>query len=292
MKNKPDNFIVNTVISKDGTKIGYRKIGNGKGLIIAHGGGRISQNYEQLAHALADRFTVYIPDRRGRGLSGEEGPGYDLAKAAEDLEAVINATNTSFIFGHSAGGLVALETMLLYPLEKSALYDVPFSFNHSVPTEWFPDFEKALEEKKLKRATAILLKGLQVVEGMNKMPTWSILLLVNILSLFQRGDTKTKMLTLVPTVRADIRMVMEADSKYGRYSSINIPVALMLGSKSPTYFHEGARSMIPLLKRSVTKIFEKLDHSAPEEESEAIANYLKEFYQPDLKHIGDHIESY
>src|ERR1044072_7939414 len=99
-------FTTKSTISKDGTIIGYRQIGNGEGLIICHGGGRISQNYEKLAIALSDAFTVYIPDRRGRGLSGQEGENYTVRKAAEDLEAVIRETSASFIFGHSSGALI------------------------------------------------------------------------------------------------------------------------------------------------------------------------------------------
>ncbi|MCW3085807.1 MAG: alpha/beta hydrolase [Bacteroidetes bacterium] len=64
------SIVTKSVISKDGTVIGCRQFGSGPGLIICHGGGRISQNYEKLATALSGNFTVYIPDRRGRGLAG------------------------------------------------------------------------------------------------------------------------------------------------------------------------------------------------------------------------------
>jgi hypothetical protein len=35
-----------------------------------HGGGQASQNLITLAGALRDSFTVYVPDRRGRGIAG------------------------------------------------------------------------------------------------------------------------------------------------------------------------------------------------------------------------------
>src|ERR1700722_19602010 len=60
---------VGSVISSDGTGIGYRQMGDGPGLILVHGGMQSTQNLTKLARALCHRFTVYLPDRRGRGLS-------------------------------------------------------------------------------------------------------------------------------------------------------------------------------------------------------------------------------
>jgi hypothetical protein len=38
-----------------------------------HTGMQAAQNFMLLAKALSDEFTVYLPDRRGRGLSGPPG---------------------------------------------------------------------------------------------------------------------------------------------------------------------------------------------------------------------------
>jgi len=68
-------------VTSDGTTIGYRQIGSGPGLILLHGGMQASQHYMRLATALSDAFTVYVPDRRGRGLSGPYGDQYAIAHA-------------------------------------------------------------------------------------------------------------------------------------------------------------------------------------------------------------------
>src|SRR4051812_3147471 len=90
------------IISEDGTRVGYRQSGKGPGLVICHGGGRISQNYQKLAEALSESFTVYIPDRRGRGLSGAEGSSYHMKEATEDLIAILRSTGAQLVSGHSA----------------------------------------------------------------------------------------------------------------------------------------------------------------------------------------------
>ena len=60
--------------------IGYRQTGSGPGLVVLHGGMRAAQHYLVLAEALADGYTVYIQDRRGRGLSGPPGENYSKEK--------------------------------------------------------------------------------------------------------------------------------------------------------------------------------------------------------------------
>jgi len=94
MKQKPGiaSHTTGSIHSKDGTTIGYRKLGHGPGLILLHGGMQSSRNFMRLAAALSDAFTLYIPDRRGRGLSGPHGQSYNLSRECEDIESLIAAT--------------------------------------------------------------------------------------------------------------------------------------------------------------------------------------------------------
>src|SRR5215471_7108986 len=86
------------VSSKDGTKIHYRQIGSGEGLVLVHGGMMYSNNFMLLAESLAHDFTVYIPDRCARGLS-EIHKKYSLLAESEDIQAILNQTNTQYAFG-------------------------------------------------------------------------------------------------------------------------------------------------------------------------------------------------
>ena len=65
-----DRYSTGSIVSKDGTTIGYRQLGRGPGLIVLHGAMESARSHMQFAEALAPSFTVYLPDRRGRGLSG------------------------------------------------------------------------------------------------------------------------------------------------------------------------------------------------------------------------------
>ncbi len=77
-----------TVLSADGTKIDLRFLGSGPGLIVVGGALQSAEDYLLLAQTLSASFTVYVPNRRGRGGSGPHGADYSLEREREDLLAV------------------------------------------------------------------------------------------------------------------------------------------------------------------------------------------------------------
>ena len=70
--------------------IRYRTFGGGgPKVVLLHGGMQTAQNFRKLAVELADQFTVYVPDRRGRGASGDYAPDHGLSTEIRGLEPVI-----------------------------------------------------------------------------------------------------------------------------------------------------------------------------------------------------------
>src|SRR5882757_7932454 len=91
-----------SVESRDGTSIGYWKIGRGPAVVVLHGSMESARSHTLLAQALADDFTVYLPDRRGRGLSGPHRADHGVRTEVEDLEAVLREAGATLAFGVSA----------------------------------------------------------------------------------------------------------------------------------------------------------------------------------------------
>ncbi len=161
-RSEPPAYTTGAVTSHDGTTIGYRQLGHGPGIVAVHGGMQAAQNFMKLAAALADTFTVYLPDRRGRGLSGPPGDHYSLKAECEDIDALLNATGTHNVFGLSSGALIALQAALtLAAIHKVALYEPPLSIDHSTPTEWVTRYDREVAQGRLGSAVVTALKGTQ-----------------------------------------------------------------------------------------------------------------------------------
>jgi pimeloyl-ACP methyl ester carboxylesterase len=119
-----DEVTTGSVVSTDGTRIGYRRLGHGPSMILLHGGVNASQHMLKLGRALADAYTVYLPDRRGRGMSGAFGPAYSIQREDEDLAAIVEHTAAECIFGPANGGLFALHGAIgLGQVRRVAAYE-------------------------------------------------------------------------------------------------------------------------------------------------------------------------
>lgn len=267
------------IISADGTKIGYKQTGSGEGLIIVHGGGRISGDYERLAEALADKYTVYTYDRRGRGMSGQITNDHCIEKECEDLVGLLKATGAEHVFGHSMGGVIALETATRYPITNIAVYEPAISVNNSMPQDFMKDVNKAIAQKRYERAMAHTVKGLQMHES-GKLPVWLLVAILKLLKL-AKGKGKewnARMAETLPTLSVDMTMVMQLNNTINKYKKIRSLTYLMGGSKSPSFLLQPLDMLKHLIPYSTKFIFNNFYHVAPEENSPEIAASLKQFF--------------
>jgi pimeloyl-ACP methyl ester carboxylesterase len=117
------------VNSKDGTRIGYERSGQGPALVLVDGAlcSRDFGPMPKLAPLLAPRFTVFVYDRRGRGSSGDTGP-YAVEREVEDIAALVQeAGGRASLVGLSSGGALALEAAASgLPIEKVVAYEPPY----------------------------------------------------------------------------------------------------------------------------------------------------------------------
>ncbi len=82
------------VRSTDGTMIAVGSSGQGPALVLITGAFTDRSSAKSLAGGLAERYTVYEYDRRGRGDS-DKGGAYAIEREIEDLAAVIYSRNSS-----------------------------------------------------------------------------------------------------------------------------------------------------------------------------------------------------
>src|SRR5215831_2456849 len=167
-------FTTGEVISRDGTRIGYRQVGHGPGLVLLHGSMQSAASHMTLATALADAFTVCLPDRRGRGRSGPAGDDYGMTKEVDDVGALLDKTGARNLFGVSSSGLIALQSALSLPaIDRVAVYEPALLLPGHNPglTSWLPRFDREISEGDIGAALITSMIGLQLGPAiLNRMP--------------------------------------------------------------------------------------------------------------------------
>ena len=102
---------------------------------MLHGSMESSSSHLQLAQELADVATVYLPDRRGRGLSGPYRADDGLAEEVQDVQALMAATGARHLFGVSSGAVICLQTALTTPgVDKVAVFEPAMIVDGSIST--------------------------------------------------------------------------------------------------------------------------------------------------------------
>src|SRR6266852_364702 len=174
-------YTTGSVTSQDGATIGYRQLGHGPGIVLVQGAMGSAHNFMHLAGALSDTFTVYVPDRRGRGLSDlPYSKDYSIQKEVEDLDALLAKTGARSVFGLSSGALISLQATLTLPaIHKVAIFEPPLFIN-GAPTAMLPRLEKEIAQGKVAAALITGMKGAQMGPPIfNVIPRWLLELLIN-----------------------------------------------------------------------------------------------------------------
>ena len=95
----------------NGISTAYEVTGNGFPLLALHGFPRTHRTWEKVTPALAERFTVVAPDRRGYGDSERvaDPAAYGLAAMAADAEALMDHLGHEkfLVVGHDKGAPTA-----------------------------------------------------------------------------------------------------------------------------------------------------------------------------------------
>jgi pimeloyl-ACP methyl ester carboxylesterase len=237
----------------------------------------------KLAAALSADFTVYVPDRRGRGLSGPHGDRFGMPREVEDLQALVAATGASRVFGLSSGGLVTLRTALTTPaLDRVVLYEPPLSVDGSVPLNWLPRYERELAAGKVAAALVTVLKGLGTEPVFGRIPRFILVPPLAIGSRLQREapEDEVPVEALVPTERFDMQLIREMADTAHDYQALDTRILLLRGSKSPEYFRVAQDALSAVLPHARRITIPGLGHSGPDDDGDPqrIAETVRDFF--------------
>jgi pimeloyl-ACP methyl ester carboxylesterase len=269
---QPAGGQVITVKSKDGTQIGFECAGNGPTLLFVHGGVGDRTRWTPMFPLIASRFSVCAMDRRGRGASGDS-PDYSLRKEAEDVAAVANSRKGPvYLFGHSYGGVVALEAAFLTKrIAKLMLYEPPLH-EPVGPNLVVADQVEQLVKIGSSEKALILFQSVIVrqppdeIEKMRSRPNWA---------------------SLVATIARQPRQ-MRALAVYkfdtNRMKKIKIPTLLLLGKATTSPYTKQSIEALQLSLPNPTLVeLEGQGHNAADGGRQALADAIIAFCETAAK---------
>lgn len=227
----------------DGTTIAYERRGEGPPLVIVDGAlcSRAFGPSGPQAARLADHFTVYTYDRRGRGESGDTQP-YAIEREIEDLAAVIGAAGgQAFVYGISVGAALALRAAAtLGPalIPRLALCEPPYS----VGAEEREAFRKErqhinglLATGQRETAVATFLSEIMpppILDALRASPDWTLLQ------------------AHAPTLAYDYTILGDGEPPAAIAQTVDVPVLLLVGEESADYKHTAVDALVRALPRS------------------------------------------
>ena len=275
------------VSSADGTRIGYLRQGSGPGLVLVQGAMGVAAHYRELATALAPRFTVYSPDRRGRGLSPKPyDGGHTIARDVEDVDAVLDAAGASRVFGLSSGAVITLEAARTLPrITAAAVYEPPF-YPEGIPRQGVQRLNTQIERGDLAGALVTSLRTAGTAPApIRVLPTaLARLLAAAVIAVdARRPGAHARLRELIPGIRFDFNVVAAVDGAMASFASLDTPVLLVGGTKSQAFLRRSVRDLQRTLPRAQRVELEGLTHSGPWNTSRGgrphlVAEALGEFF--------------
>ena len=263
------------VVSRDGTRIAYTRIGRGEPLILVDGAlndrSLPGAPNTKLAATLSSQFTVFTYDRRGRGESGDTLP-YAVQREVEDLGAIIEtAGGSAFVYGISSGGALALEAATqLSSIKRLALYELPFVADDS-RTPIPPDFPAHLGE---------LAEGQRRAQALRYFFTVGIGLPRVMVAMMRLLPVWSKLKALAHTLPYDAQLIGEAGGggplPAHRWASVTVPTLVIAGAKSPAWMRNAMRSLAGVLPNADHRELHGQTHIV---KPKALAPVLGEFFR-------------
>jgi pimeloyl-ACP methyl ester carboxylesterase len=217
-----------TVVSKDGTRIAYEQSGTGEPLILMVGAFNDHTTGHPLTEILKQHFTVFNYDRRGRGESGDTLP-YAVEREIEDLGALIEAAGGSaYVFGYSSGAVLAVKAARTLAIKKLALYEPPPTGEQA--RHEAAELDQLVKADRRGDAVALFQKGVGIPEAvtaqMRNAPFWAGL------------EAVAHTLVYEMTILADLPQV------------VDVPTLVMDGGNSPAILHDSAQAIVDLLPKA------------------------------------------
>jgi pimeloyl-ACP methyl ester carboxylesterase len=255
--------------SGDGTPIAFSRTGSGTPLVLVHGTGAGRGRWDQVQPLLAERFTVYALDRRGRGASGDA-QAYALSQEGDDIAAVLDRVGGAVVLlGHSWGGICALEAAgrneLAGAIDALILYEPPLPVGVEIYSPGVLDRLDELLERGEREAVVTTF-----LTDVVRVPADELALMRS------RSNWPERVAAAASLVR-EVRAHEHYRFEPARWERLESPTLLLLGADSPRFFGAAIETLHRALPVSTVRVLAGQQHAAMDTAPELFADEVVRF---------------
>jgi pimeloyl-ACP methyl ester carboxylesterase len=262
--------------SADGTPIGYFKLGSGPPVVIVHGALCTHEDWMAVARELSTRFTCYVMDRRGRGMSGDAS-GYTVERELADIGAMLNAAGQgASLVGHSFGAFCALLAALQAPVSRLVVYEPPWPIHGPAHGRSAVLCPALIEQGRSEDALVLFLREIGMIPPglmgrlFTALPAWIRVKLM---------PSWTSMVALMPVTTREIVAVDGIGKSLERFTALKMPTLFLLGAQSQQpHIRDTTLALVKLVPNATLCELPKQGHMAqlfaPKVVAEQIAGFL------------------
>jgi pimeloyl-ACP methyl ester carboxylesterase len=259
-----------SVHSADGTRIAFRRLGSGPAVVFVHGSVSTHTDWMPVARLLADSYTCFAMDRRGRAKSGEGVGLYSIEREYEDIAAVLAVAKTetgsdAVLVGHSYGAICALGTAMRHPVPRLVIYEPPLPAGGMIAGESLPPYAQAVAEGDLDKALELGLAAFP------HMPAAEILAL-------RVSRAWPRLRVLAKSWIRELEAMDAQSADLTHYRALTCPTLLLVGSLSPEHpMLDAARALTNVLPGMRVECLTGQGHGAMRAAPEMVARLIRGF---------------
>jgi pimeloyl-ACP methyl ester carboxylesterase len=232
-------------------------------MLFLHGSAADSTTWSiQLAGSLREHFELVAYDRRLEG---------SVADHAADAATLLSAQAPGVVVGSSFGSVVALELIRTRPqlVRGAVLIEPPMPSSDDLAgaaTAFVAEFDRRAAEQGGPAAAEFFLRFVLGDEAYDRMPR----------AFQERAMQKWQQ------IRADSAALLDYRPRYAELKSVKLPVLLVGGDRSATYFRATLDALLAALPDARLEIVAGAGHMLHAEASRRFAQLLMEF----AEHVG------
>lgn len=261
-----------TIESPDGTHIAYERTGEGPPLVLVHGSAGHHVEWREITPPLAESYTVYAMDRRGRGESGDS-EDYSIEREYEDVAAMADHVAAQHpgervsLLGSSYGAICSLHAILeTDAVDRLVLYEPPLG-DAPEPEGAAGEIEAQIEEEGAEAAVETFLRN-------------ALELTDEEIAEMRGGELWASRVDAMPALPREIRATQRDLFDPAAFDGASVPTRLLVGSESPKRLQDATAAVADALEDSTVVTLSGQGHLAMSEAPAVFVGAVEDVLDP------------